>query len=53
MQEYNITGLFINFFYLTVFDNVNVLKINVKLKHQFTTHIEKILHILPLCSLTI
>ena len=41
----------INFFYLTVIDNVNILKINVKLKHQFTAHLEKILHKLPLCTL--
>ena len=32
---------FINFFYSTVVDNVNILKINVKLKHQFTAHFEK------------
>ena len=38
---------FINFFKSTVIDNVNILKINVKLKHQFTEHFEKILHKLP------
>ena len=44
---------FINFFYSTVIDNVNILKISVKLKHQFTAHFEEILHKLPLCTLTI
>ena len=37
----------------TVIDNVNILKINVKLKHQITAHFEKILHKLPLCTITI
>ena len=41
---------FINFVYTAVIDNVNILKINVKLKHQFTAHFEKILHKLPLCT---
>ena len=44
---------FINFFCSTVLENVNVLKINVKLNHQFTAHFEKFLHKLPLCTLTI
>ena len=44
---------FINFFQSTVIDNVNILKINVQLKHQCTVHFEKILHKLPLCTLTI
>ena len=45
---------FIHFFYSTVIDNVNILKINIKLKTQFTAHFEKILHKLPLsCTLTI
>ena len=38
---------FINFFYSTLIDNVIILKINVKLKHQLTAHFEKILHKLP------
>ena len=42
---------FINFFYSIVIDNVNILKINVKLKHQFTAHFEKILH--NVCTFTI
>ena len=44
---------FINFFLPSVIDNVNILKINVKLKHKFTAHFEKILLKLPLCTLTI
>ena len=44
---------FINFFLSKVTDNVNILKINVKLKHQFTAHFEKILHKLPVCTLII
>ena len=43
---------FINFFLSIVIENVNILKINVKLKHQFTAHTEKILHKLHLCTLT-
>ena len=44
---------FINFFYSTVVDNVNILKINDKVKHQFTAHFEKNLLKLPLRTLTI
>ena len=44
---------FINFFYSTVIDNVNILKINVNLKHQFTDHFEKTLNKVPFCTLTI
>ena len=44
---------FINFFLSSVIDNVNILKINVKLKHQFTAHFKKILNKLHLCTLTI
>ena len=32
---------------------VNILKINVKLKHQITAHFEKILYKLTLCTQTI
>ena len=46
---------FINFFYsiVHVIDNVNILKINDKLKIQLTAHFQKILHKLPLCTFTI
>ena len=37
---------FINFFYSTVIDNLNILKINVGLRHPFTAHFENILHIM-------
>ena len=43
---------FINFFFSMLIENVNILKINVKLKHQFTAHIEKIPHKLHLFTLT-
>ena len=41
------------FFFFSVIDNVNILIINVKLKHRFTDHFKKILHKLHLCTLTI
>ena len=44
---------FINLLLSPVIDNVNILNINVKLKHQFTAHFKKFLHKLPLCTLTI
>ena len=43
---------FTNFCFSIVIENVNILKINVKFKHQFTAHIEKILHKLHLFTLT-
>ena len=43
---------FTNFFFSIVIENVNILKIKVTLKHQFTAHIEKILHKLHLFTLT-
>ena len=36
-----------------VIGNVNILKTNVNLKHQFTAKFENLLHKLPLCTLTI
>ena len=44
---------FIYFFYSTVIDNVNILKLNVNLKDQITAHFEKIIYKLPLCTSTI
>ena len=36
-----------------VIDYVNILKINVRLKHLFSAHFQKILHRFPLCTLII
>ena len=44
---------FINFILSIVIDDVNILEINVKLRHQFSAKFQKILHKLPLCTLTI
>ena len=42
----------INFFLSIVLGDVNISKINVKWKHQFSAHFENIFHKLPLYSLT-
>ena len=45
---------FVDFSYLEiVIDNFITLTINVKLKPQFTSHFQKIVHKLAICTLTI
>ena len=44
---------FINFFLINRIYNVNILKINIKLKHQFTAYFESNLNKSPLSTLTI